>query len=404
MTEETKRRISGFDNVIRVLANEDKNTFLRVANSLFRAAPEEITRYDYDVDGKTWSVWESPGWKTVCDAGKTYNEFFDKETGFTCRFGRTVKEDPDYCRLGPSIADIEIVAGKCPKVNGKNCAFCYKSNGGETANCMTLAEFKELLDFLPKNLCQIAFGITGYYTNPDFPAMIEYAKSKGVVCNYTTNGVDLDEKAITHTVDNCGRIAVSCYEGAKDICYRTLSRVGEIAAAKGKKFPCNIHVVLSKATFGHVMSVLEDAKDGKIANLGAIVILRIKPVGRAANLDCVIPDEMYDEIVRYCFDNKIRFGFDSCGAKKVADVLVRLGKTDLISCVEPCESSRFSSYWNWKREYWNCSFCENNKTVMEAADMFRFNDFQSFWNSDEIRKVRFPEKRACASCPWYSLD
>ena len=57
MTEETKRRISGFDNVIRVLANEDKNTFLRVANSLFRVAPEEITRYDYDVGGKTWSVW-----------------------------------------------------------------------------------------------------------------------------------------------------------------------------------------------------------------------------------------------------------------------------------------------------------------------------------------------------------
>jgi hypothetical protein len=41
---------------------------------------------------------------------------------------------------------------------------------------------------------------------------------------------------------------------------------------------------------------------------------------------------------------------------------------------------------------------------MNALDPFKFNSFSEFWNSDEIKKVRFPEKCACASCPWYNLD
>jgi hypothetical protein len=269
---------------------------------------------------------------------------------------------------------------------------------------MKLDEFKKLVDFMPKNLSQIAFGITGVYSNPDFFDIMSYAKSIGISPNYTTNGVDLDDKAIDKTLELCGRIAVSCYEGAKEICYNTLKRVGERAKALNKKFPCNIHIVLSKDTYGHVMDVLNDAKEGKIENLGAIVILRIKPVGRAKMLDCVIPKEYYDNIVKFCLDNNIKFGFDSCGAKQVERVLCELDKEDLVTFIEPCESSKFSSYFNWKSEYWSCSFCENNHDIMNALDPFKFNSFSEFWNSDEIKKVRFPEKCACASCPWYNLD
>ena len=397
-------RLKGFDNVLQVLSREDKNTFLRVASCMYSAKPGDITRYDYDVNGEGWHVWESPLWKTVGNDTGTYNEFFSKVDGFTCKFGARASDDPDWCPLGPDIADIEIVAGKCPKVNGKNCAFCYKNNGGETAHCMTFAQFKELFDFFPKNLSQIAFGITGYYTNPEFGDMLEYAKANGVVPNYTTNGVDLDGAAIERTLATCGRVAVSCYEGAKDICYGTMKKFGDATEKVGRKFPCNIHVVLSKATFPHVMSVLQDAKDGKIPNLGAVVILRMKPVGRAAALDCSIPLDMYRQIVDFCLKNNVRFGFDSCGAKRVADILVETGRTDLLSCIETCESSRFSSYFNWKREYWNCSFCENNSKIMAAIDPFSYGNFQAFWNSSEVSAVRFPKSRACASCPWYSLD
>lgn len=397
-------KLIGFDNILKKLNLIDKQMFTAIATRVFAVNLDDIIRHDYLVNSKKWFVWESPIWKIVGNENLDYNYFFCKLDGFTCRFGKEVTDDPAYCELGPEIADIEIGAGMCPKINGKNCAFCYKSNGGNVAYNMKLDEFKKLVDFMPKNLSQIAFGITGVYSNPDFFDMMEYAKSIGISPNYTTNGVDLDDKAIDRTLDLCGRIAVSCYEGAKEICYNTLKRVGDRAKALNKKFPCNIHIVLSKDTYGHVMDVLNDAKNGKIENLGAIVILRIKPVGRAKMLDCVIPKKYYNNIVKFCLDNNIKFGFDSCGAKQVERVLCEMDKEDLVTCIEPCESSKFSSYFNWKSEYWSCSFCENNHDIMNALDPFKFNSFSEFWNSDEIKKVRFPEKRACASCPWYNLD
>lgn len=399
-------KLKDFDRVARLLAEgkKDLNALARVSAALFSSKIGEISRFDYGVKGAKWTVWESPRWKTVGDEAGTYNEFFDKRTGFTCKFGKTPDEDPEWCPLGPDIADIEVVAGKCPKVNGRNCAFCYKNNGGDVANCMTLAEFKELLDFFPKNLCQIAFGITGYRTNPDFPAMMAYARENGVVPNYTTNGVDVDDEAADFTVRTCGRVAVSCYEDAKYVCYPTLDRFGYAAEKAGMKFPCNIHVVLSKATFPHVMSVLEDARYGRIPNLGAVVVLRMKPVGRAKALDCQVPLDMYRRIVDYCLDNRVRFGFDSCGAAQVEKVLIERDRPELVGSVEKCESSRFSSYFNWRREYWNCSFCENNPDIMKAVDPFSFKTFQEFWNSPELGAIRFPKTRTCESCPWYGLD
>jgi hypothetical protein len=396
--------IKCINDTLKLLANENPNIFTKIVLKI--AADKKVLPklYRYVVNGVGWTVLESKTWKLTLNDNKDYHCFFSKVDGFNCRFGAKVSDDPIYCPLGPEIADIEIGAGMCPKINGKNCAFCYKSNGGNVAYNMKFDEFKKLVDFMPKNLSQIAFGITGVYSNPDFFKIMEYAKLIGISPNYTTNGVDLDDAAIDKTLDLCGRIAVSCYEGAKEICYNTIKRVGEKAKERNKKFPCNMHIVISKDTYNHVMDVLNDVKNGKVENLGAIVFLRIKPVGRAKCLDCQIPKSMYEEIVKFCLDNNITFGFDSCGAKQVENVLNDMGKSELVTCIEPCESSKFSSYFNWKSEYWSCSFCENNSNIMNALDPFAFGTFSEFWNSDEIKKVRFPEKCACESCPWYNLD
>lgn len=407
MTEETKNTIEGFDRPLRVLgASEnpaDRDMLVRLASYAFASKPEDIRRFDY-ADAGGWTVWETPLWKVTCDRAGKYNCFYSKTDGYMCRFGGTPSEDPEWCALGPEIADIEIVSGKCPKINGKNCAFCYKGNGGDSADCMTLSQFRELVDFMPRNLSQIAFGITGYRTNPDFQRMIEYAESKGISCNYTTTGADVDDDAAAHTVAHCGRVAVSCYEGAKDLCYGTMRRFAAAAEKARKKFPCNVHLLLSKGTMEHALDVVKDAEDGVIPNLGAIVFLRIKPVGRAKALDCSLSDADYDNVIGRCLSKGIRFGFDSCGAKKVEKILKARGREELLRCVEPCESSRFSSYFSWKREYWSCSFCEGNRNVMEAVDPFSYGSFGDFWRSDAVGRVRFPESRACESCPWYGLD
>lgn len=41
-------------------------------------------------------------------ASPDYNLFFDKETGFTARWGRTKDDDPQYSPFGPEILDLEI--------------------------------------------------------------------------------------------------------------------------------------------------------------------------------------------------------------------------------------------------------------------------------------------------------
>lgn len=398
---------SRIQNMMKILGSGNVGVFTDVLRRLAGSVPTSIQCEKYMANSREWYVFESPSWKVVVDEDDSYHFFFDKRDGFTLRFGKTVDDDPDCCELGPEILDFEIVAGKCPKINGRNCAFCYKNNGGDSARCTTFDQFKHVFHLFPKNLTQIAFGITGYYTNPDYGRMLEYAREHGVIPNYTTNGVDLDQAAIEHTLDCCGRVAVSCYEGAKEICYKTIKAFGDAASARNRKFPCNIHVVLSKGTFAHVMEVLKDAVEKKIENLGSVVILRMKPVGRAAVLDAQIPADYYRQIVRFCLDNHVSFGFDSCGAKSVAKVLEEFGRSELISSVEPCESTRMSFYVACDGKATPCSFCEK-KLAESAIDMFKISTHEEFIHTWNINPMLSNFRKNCIncdhSCQMFELD
>jgi len=59
------------------------------------------------------------------------------------------------------------------------------------------------------HLLQVAFGITDIYANPDFFKMMKYSREKGVIPNYTTHGLDVDNYAVDFTAKNCGAVAVS---------------------------------------------------------------------------------------------------------------------------------------------------------------------------------------------------
>lgn len=182
--------------------------------------------------------------------------------------------------------------------------------------------------------------------------------------------------------------------------------VNNDAARRGMKFPCNIHLVISKDTHAHAMSVLNDAKEGKIPNLGAIVCLRIKPVGRACKLDCTIPESYYDEILKFGIDNKIQLGFDSCGAKMVEKVLKKLGHEELVNCVESCESTRMSVYINKDCIMTPCSFCEHlyEKQAVNLKNQ-ESQTFTEIWNNNMlIKEFRTKCIAYKSSCQVYKLD
>lgn len=352
--------------------------------------------YKYQVGNETFVVYDSVDTKITSNC-QNYNCGFNKLTGETWKFGSTLEEDPIMCKLGPEIMDLEISVNGCPKVGGHNCKFCYKNNSDAPATNMTFDTFKKIVDSFPKSLNQIAFGITGVQTNPDFPRMLNYCRNfLGIIPNYTLSGADLTDELIEITGETCGAVAVSCYEGNKELCYNTIERFHKLAP----KLHVNMHIVLSKGTLNHVYDVLSDMRrglDGKlkiiyfkdhvINGLRNIVFLRIKPVGRASKLDTTIDIDTFEKLMSYCNEHQISYGFDSCTAPDVSRVLRKWKQFEICRCVECCESSRFSCYINVRGEYWHCSFAERDPRII-PIDATKYESAIVWWNSDELNELR----------------
>lgn len=390
------KSLIGFDRAAQALASDKKSfgTFMRVSSALFSTKAADVARHDYDVKGAKWTVWESPAWKTVGDEAGTYNEFFDKRTGFTCKFGRTPDEDPEWCPLGPDILDFEISVNGCPKVGGVSCKFCYKNNTDKPATNITLEDFKRIVTKFPRNLSQIALGITGVQTNPDFKEMLRWLREDmGIIPNYTLSGADLNDDIFEATLKYCGRVAVSVYETDKNLCYNTIKKFNE-------RIPnfCNMHIILSDSNLFFVEEVLKDIEDGKVSGLRNIVFLRCKPVGRASKLPCTLSIGTLDKIIQKCEKIGIGFGFDSCSCGIVQDYYKARGREDLLQYMEPCEGFKFSFYINALGEGCLCSFCEH------APGFERFNflasdfDFHKIW----IEKgKKFRDMNTAKHCPCF---
>lgn len=396
-------------------------------SKLYKSEPENKGMF-YHYPAVDFWVYDSENIKIVChltqNGGNNYNYGFNKKTGFTIRYGNTVDDDPEYCPLGPEILDLEISVNGCPKVGGHNCKFCYKNNTDQPPTNMDFSTFKTIVDSFPKNLSQIAFGITGTQTNPDFKTMLSYCKQLGIVPNYTLSGADLTDDIIEATKDCCGAVAVSCYEGNKDLCYNTIDRFHKLAP----DIHVNMHIVLSEDTMPHVMDVLNDLKhvrtvskqikcqnkvvftidkkvpaDPRLEFLRHIVFLRIKPVGRAAKLNTKISLDTFRKVIDFCTENGIGYGFDSCSAPDVEQVLKDMGKPELITCIEACESSRLSSYINVKGEYWHCSFAERDPRV-NSVKVTDYKVATTWWNSDAMNQFRkHMNLKNGIHCPMFDL-
>jgi len=167
---------------------------------------------------------------------KDYNFDFDKTNGNFMRWGKTTasKDDPQFSPFGPEILDIEISVNGCPngtavtstigpngeiipRENKSECKFCYKNNTQAKPTNMTLDTFKTILNKMPRTLTQIAFGITGVQTNPDFLDMMWHARTNGIIPNFTLSGKDLTDEMAEKCAKVIGAVAVSAMYGEKKI-------------------------------------------------------------------------------------------------------------------------------------------------------------------------------------------
>lgn len=337
--------------------------------------------YEYDVDGEHFVVLDFSDRKVV--KGKNYNSLFRKTDGFFARWGARSEDDPPFSPIGPEILDIEISVNGCP--NG--CRFCYKNNKATAPTNMSLDTFKRILAAMPKALTQIAFGITGVQTNPDFIPMMRHCRNQGIIPNFTLSGIDLTDAIAKECASLIGAVAVSAYQSDKTVCYDTVKKFTDLGIKQ-----TNIHLMVSKETLPFVYEVLEDRqKDARLANMNAIVFLGLKPKGRARGEFHPISTDEYAKLIDYCFEHKLMIGFDSCSAPKFEMAVKASDMTDerkqsLIECSESCESSLFSAYINVNGQYCHCSFAEGEgqQIMLPVQDDF----LKSVWYHPEVMAFR----------------
>lgn len=362
--------------------------------------------HSYEVDGIKWVVADGKHFKYTFADDDSYHDFFNKESGFNARWGKNLEDDPEMCKLGPEIADIEIVTGSCPKINSENCRWCYKNNTSALGKTMSLDDFKKIIMSFPKNLTQVALGITGVRSNPNLPSMLKWLREYGIIGNLTLTGADLDDEMTDVLCEYCGACAVSCYDKAKELCYSTIKKISERAR---NKFLCNMsvnmHIVIADFSMNHVMDVLHDIKDGKVQGLKSVVMLHAKPVGRAKSIDCSLSKKNLTMVVKYCLENNISFGFDSCNGHNVQEILSELGKSNLCDSIESCESSRMSIYVAVDGKMTPCSFVEHvyEESAIDMLDM-DVSKFISCWSNSKMLNSFRNCVKCSKSCPIYGLD
>ena len=393
-------------NALNLLVKEDFMLGIKFSNMIVNDySQKSILKHEYEVNGKKWFVFEGKSFKFTVNEDETYRCFFSKADGYNCRFGKEVKDNPEYCELGPEIADIEIVTGSCPKISLENCRWCYKNNTSAAGKVMTLEQFKKVISSFPKNLSQVALGITGVKSNPYLKDILAYLREQGIIGNLTLTGADLDDEMTDVLCEYCGACAVSCYDKAKDLCYSTIKKLHDTAKDKfNKKMSVNMHIVIADFSIAHVMDVLNDIKNRKVPGLKSVVMLHAKPVGRAKNLDCNLSKANLTKVIQFCLDNKISFGFDSCNGHNVQDILVEMGKENLCTSIEPCESARMSIYCSVDGKITPCSFVEHvyeDSAIDLLNNDIKINDI--WMNNDMLNSFRNC-MRCSKSCPIYSLD
>jgi len=321
---------------------------------------------------------------------KNYNFIFNKNNGFFVRWGKTKDDDGDPSIFLPEIADIEI-STSCRQ----GCAFCYKDNKIEGEN-MSFDTFKKIFKKITKfpSIGQIAFGITDIDANPEMWNIFDYTRANGIIPNVTINGCRMTSELFDRLSRTMGAVAVSvgdeCYN--KENSYNAIKELTD----RGMR-QVNIHAVVHSNNFDFVKQVLVDKlTDSRLENLNAVVMLSIKPKGRAKDKYFPLEQEKYTELVNFALNNNIGVGADSCGCFKFYNAIKDNEKyKNLDKFLEPCESTITSLYINVLGIFTPCSFAEDIHDGLSVLDCENF--LEEIWWNKKTNKFR-EGVIACRNC------
>ncbi|MCK9428950.1 MAG: hypothetical protein M0R17_02930 [Candidatus Omnitrophica bacterium] len=340
-----------------------------------------------------------------------YNFNFNKHTGYFERWGKTEEDDPLYSLYGPEILDWELVVNGC--INANKCKFCYKDSKVDDIKLVDFEMFKKIFHKFDNSiLCQIAYGITGIKSHPDFIKILKYTREHGIIPNFTLSGFDADDEIIKESCKYIGAVAVSAYEYDKNMCYNTVQKF-----INNDIKQTNIHLTVMNENINFVYEVLKDIQnDKRLEKLNAVVLLKLKPRGKAKDHFTNLSQNDYNKLFEYCLSNNIPLGMDSCHARNLELYLqqseMSREKVKTISeSIESCESfGLFSSYINVDGFYFPCSFTEGEGEWETGLDVLNCNNFvKDVWLNEKLNKYRKLSLDSCYStgcrkCITFDID
>ena len=286
-----------------------------------------------------------------------------RENGFTVRWGKTLSENPIRAPW-PELADISV-SNRC----SKGCDFCYRDSRPDGA-LMSLADYEFVLDSLTSPIWgtpfQVALGGGEPLEHPKILEILDATRRRGIVVNFTTNGLALDASLATALNGRVGAIALSVaalseYDGAR---VRLLSSRG---------VRTHLHFLLDQNSLGEAVEIACGKHDALLQDLSGVVFLTRKPQGRSSaegllRFEDPRLNEFLDAVA--ATHSKIPLGFDACAVP----LLLHHGRIDP-QTIDACECGFFSVYIDENLEVRPCSFSKSGQNGWNLRDV----DFGTIW-------------------------
>lgn len=331
--------------------------------------------------------------KVYVDEEHRFAEMFNEETGFYVRSGvmdlngEDTGVDP-FMRNYPSLIDVGIMGGCIHGKSGlciQSGVECYQNGLNISKSNMSFDNFKKLIDESAGKSFQFALGGRGDANkHEEFGKFIEYAKSKGIICNYTTSGLQLTEEEVRLTKEFCGACAVSEYRSPY-----TRKAIQMLVDAGMKT---NIHYVLSNSSIDEAINKLEN--NGFDEGINAVIFLLHKPVGLGSWENVLRPDNIKVNKFFEIIDNNtlpFKVGFDSCSCSGIVNFTSKIAHES----IEPCEAARHSMYIDAEMNAMPCSFCNQDSSQFVSLNT---NTIKNAWDGVIFENFRNKAKNACVGC------
>ena len=323
-----------------------------------------------------------------------YHFLADPETGITFRWGKTFDDNPLFAPV-PELADISI-SNRCTK----GCSFCYKDSVPD-GKLMTVNEYCQVLDSMNSSengtVFQVAIGGGEPLEHPGFLEMVEETAKRGIVLNFTTNGLLLTPAVFAAIKGKVGAMAISA------------ANIGELKRVIPLLKDCkgvrvNIHFILSNESVQEAIGIVNGEQNYLFAGINAVVFLTYKPAGRGANNAMLRDVSRIDEFIKAIKSPKIscKIGFDAC----FVPMLMR-NHAVRKELVDVCEGGFFSVYIDEYMRVSPCSFSggKDSYSLKEYGfyDIW-LNKLQSY--RDRVKKNNCQNDCAVhdlcrGACPYY---